>query len=110
MVIPVGSIEPPLSFSPGRWPLSRTYWNWESKGAAVKRPLAVAICSVMKFSPGIRSSTDFPANRELRDNTVFRYRNLLLARALPCAAELGGRDQIGAHDASADHNRSLAAA
>src|SRR5436305_299541 len=59
--------EPPLSFSPGRWP--PVYWNWESKGAAVKRPLAGTICWVMKFSPGTRGSTDFPANWELRDTT-----------------------------------------
>jgi hypothetical protein len=30
----------------------------ESKGAAVKRPLAGTICSVMKCSPGAGSSTD----------------------------------------------------
>src|SRR5215470_4493854 len=57
--------EPPLSFSPGRWP--PVCRNWESKGAAVKRPLAGTICWVMKFSPGTRSSTDFLANWKLRD-------------------------------------------
>ena len=41
----------------------------ESKGAALKRPLAGTICWVMKFSPGIRGSTDFRASWELRDTT-----------------------------------------
>jgi hypothetical protein len=46
----------------------------ETKGAAVKRPLAGTMCAVMKCSPGIRSSTGFPGNGELRETTAFWYR------------------------------------
>ena len=105
MVIPVGSIEPPLSFSPGRWP--PVCRNWESKGAAVKRPLAGTICWVMKFSPGTRSCTDFLANWELRGTTGVLVPELIARAGVTMC---NWRDQMGAHEASADDNGGLATA
>ena len=53
------------------WPRS----GYESKGVAMKRPLAGEIDVGMKCSPGMSSFTDFRSRCRVRTNTVFPYRN-----------------------------------